>query len=113
VILYEPSASVQHLVTPERAHWRYFLRRCYAEGLSKAAISRFVGSQSGLSSERSYVAKALPRGVMRGLKDTLSGRGWAGLARAVAIVVGLGATAVGYAVGLFKTRNAPAIPEVA
>jgi glycosyltransferase involved in cell wall biosynthesis len=110
-ILYEPSASVQHLVTPERAHWRYFLRRCYAEGLSKAAISRFVGSQSGLSSERSYVAKVLPRGVMRGLRDTRSGRGWAGAARAVAIVAGLGATAMGYAVGLFKTRNAQ--PEVA
>jgi glycosyltransferase involved in cell wall biosynthesis len=113
VILYEPSASVQHLVTPERAHWRYFLRRCYAEGLSKAAISRFVGSQSGLSSERSYVAKVLPRGVMRGLRDTLSGRGWAGAARAVAIVAGLGATAMGYAIGLFKTRNAQTVPEAA
>jgi hypothetical protein len=50
---------------------------------------------------------------MRGLRDTLSGRGWAGAARAVAIVAGLGATAVGYAIGLFKTRNAQTIPEVA
>jgi glycosyltransferase involved in cell wall biosynthesis len=113
VILYEPSASVRHLVTPERAQWQYFMRRCYAEGISKAAISRFVGSQSGLSSERSYVAKVLPRGVWNGLMQTLRGRGWAGASRAVAIVAGLGATAVGYAIGLFKTRNAPPVLEVA
>jgi glycosyltransferase involved in cell wall biosynthesis len=113
VILYEPSASVQHLVTPERAQVRYFLRRCYAEGISKAAISRFVGSQAGLSSERSYVAKVLPRGVLRGLGETLRGHGWGGAARAISIVAGLGATAVGYAVGLFKTRNAPTVLEVA
>ena len=113
VILYEPSASVRHLVTPERAQVRYFLRRCYAEGISKAAISRFVGSQAGLSSERSYVAKVLPRGVVRGLGETLRGRGWAGAARALAILAGLGATAIGYAVGLFKTRNAQPVLEVA
>ena len=113
VILYEPSASVRHLVTPERAQVRYFLRRCYAEGISKAAISRFVGSQAGLSSERSYVAKVLPRGVLRGLGETLRGHGWGGAARAMSIVAGLGATAVGYAVGLFKTRNAPAVFETA
>lgn len=112
VILYEPSASVRHLVTPERAKIRYFLRRCYAEGISKAAISRFVGSQAGLSSERSYVAKVLPRGVVRGLGETLRGRGWAGAARAVAILAGLGATAIGYAVGLFNTRNAKPVLEV-
>jgi glycosyltransferase involved in cell wall biosynthesis len=113
VILYEPSASVRHLVTPERAQMRYFLRRCYAEGISKAAISRFVGSQAGLSSERSYVAKVLPRGVLRGLGETLRGRGWGGAARAISIIAGLGATAVGYAVGLFKTRNAPTVLEAA
>jgi glycosyltransferase involved in cell wall biosynthesis len=113
VILYEPSASVRHLVTPERAQVRYFLRRCYAEGISKAAISRFVGSQAGLSSERSYVAKVLPRGVLRGLGETLRGRGWSGAARAVAILAGLGATTIGYAVGLFKTRNAQPVLEVA
>jgi hypothetical protein len=113
VILYEPSASVRHLVTPERAQIRYFLRRCYAEGISKAAISRFVGSQAGLSSERSYVAKVLPRGVLRGLGETLRGRGWAGAARALAILAGLGATAIGYAVGLFNTRNAKPVLEVA
>jgi glycosyltransferase involved in cell wall biosynthesis len=113
VILYEPSASVRHLVTPERAQVRYFLRRCYAEGISKAAISRFVGSQAGLSSERSYVAKVLPRGVLRGLGETLRGHGWGGAARAISIVAGLGATALGYAVGLFKTRNAATVLEVA
>ena len=113
VILYEPRAAVRHLVTPERAQIRYFLRRCYAEGISKAAISRFVGSQAGLSSERSYVATVLPRGVLRGLGETLRGRGWGGAARAASIVAGLGATAVGYVVGLFKIRNAPAVLEAA
>ena len=43
-ILHEPSAVVHHYVPPERTSWGYFVRRCYSEGRSKAALSRSVGT---------------------------------------------------------------------
>lgn len=87
IILYEPAAVVDHLVPATRATWRYFARRCFAEGISKARVTRLVGRQDGLSSERGYTFKTLPRGIMRGLGRGLS---------PVAIVVGLGLTITGY-----------------
>jgi len=54
-------AIVHHLVPPSRLSWRYFRSRCWAEGLSKAAVSSLVGSKSGLASERVHLARSLPR----------------------------------------------------
>jgi len=99
VIVYEPRARVRHQVTQERLCWRYFRRRCYSEGLSKAVVARHAGWQAGLASERSYATRTLPRGVARGLADAALGGDAAGLARAGAIVAGLGITTLGYAVG--------------
>jgi GT2 family glycosyltransferase len=97
-ILQLPDAEVDHRVSPDRACWRYFRRRCWAEGLSKVAVSRCVGSDAALASERSYVARTLPAGVWRGLNDARRGDR-AGLARAAAIVAGLAITTAGYARG--------------
>ena len=103
--LYDPRASVAHFVPMKRATWRYFLARCYAEGRSKAMISRFVRTQDALSSERSYVARTLPQGMLRGLLMTLlalthcSQRPFVGASRAFAITVGLTATIIGYVMG--------------
>ena len=100
--LYVPQASVAHRVPPQRTTWRYFLSRCYAEGRSKAMISRFVGTQDALSSERGYVARTLPQGILRGFISTLialiscSNRRYLGMGRATAIVVGLATTMMGY-----------------
>ena len=104
-LLYIPSASVKHRVPGKRGTWSYFLSRCYAEGLSKALVSRLVGAQDGLSSERTYTMRTLPRGVLRGLSDTVRGDP-AGLGRASAIVIGLVWTTAGYLVGRLKTRRA-------
>jgi glucosyl-dolichyl phosphate glucuronosyltransferase len=38
-IRFEPAARVHHHVPAERATWRYLLRRCWAEGLSKAQVT--------------------------------------------------------------------------
>lgn len=54
-------AIVHHRVPPSRIAWDYFWRRCWAEGLSKAAVTSLVGARSGLSSERNYVVHSLPR----------------------------------------------------
>ena len=97
-ILFEPAAAVAHRVPRERASWRYYRARCYAEGLSKAAIGSAVGTSDSLSSERAHVMRTLPRGVVRGAGDALRGDA-AGLARALAILAGLALTAAGYARG--------------
>lgn len=103
--VYEPRANVKHKVTLDRATWRYFTRRCYAEGLSKAHMSRLVGKQDGLSSERAYVLQALPSGVLRGVRDTVFKRDLHGLGRSAAIVLGLLATATGFLVGSKAPKN--------
>jgi glucosyl-dolichyl phosphate glucuronosyltransferase len=104
-LLYVPAASVRHVVTPERSRWRHFTQRCYFEGGSKAVVSWLVGTGDGLASERSYTMRTLPRGVARGIAQTAKGDA-AGLARAAAIVVGLGITAGGYAMGRLSVTTA-------
>jgi GT2 family glycosyltransferase len=93
-ILYDPAAGVRHLVPTERATWRYFRRRCYSEGRSKAVVTRLAGAESGLSAERAYTRSTLPRGVARELRGSFTDP--AGLLRAATIVAGLAITAGGY-----------------
>ena len=54
-------AVVHHRVPTSRLTWRYFWTRCWAEGLSKAAVSSLVGSEQGLAAERAHAARAIPR----------------------------------------------------
>jgi len=104
VWLYQPSARVLHTVTRERTTLAYFLRRCYEEGVGKANLSRSVGAEEGLSSERRHVAKVLPAGVLRGLGDLFRGEP-AGALRSAAIVLGLGTVAAGFLVGKAVSRR--------
>jgi GT2 family glycosyltransferase len=99
LFLYHPAAQVFHHVPQKRATWRYFCARCYAEGLSKAAVARFVGEKDGLSSERSYTLRTLPQGVVLGLRSALVHGESAGAARAGAIIIGLLITSAGYLIG--------------
>jgi GT2 family glycosyltransferase len=103
-MIFEPRARVRHRVTPERASWDYFRSRCWSEGLSKAVVARHAGREDGLSSERRYVTRALPRGVARGLRDAVGRGDVGGLARALRIVAGLAITTAGYATGTFRAR---------
>ncbi len=97
MFLYEPQASVHHVVPSSRLTWAYFRARCFAEGQSKALVSRSVGAGDGLASEWTYTLKVLPQGVLRGLADAFFRHDRAGLARAGTIIVGLMITATGYA----------------
>ncbi|MFI6498799.1 glycosyltransferase family 2 protein [Nonomuraea typhae] len=103
VMLFEPRAVIGHKVPGQRETFAYFRSRCYAEGLSKALVTREVGAQDGLASERAHALRALPRGALRGLGEALRGDP-GGLGRAGAIVVGLAWTAWGYAVGSWRLR---------
>lgn len=102
-IVLVPGAVVDHHVTPERHRFTYFAQRCFAEGVSKAAVAGQVGTADGLSSERTYATRTLPRGIARGLRSSFAPyeqpEGAArrdGLCRSVAIVAGLALSAAGY-----------------
>jgi glycosyltransferase involved in cell wall biosynthesis len=97
-VLYDPAIRVRHHVPRERAHWRYFLSRCYAEGQSKAVVVALAGG-SALSTETNYASRVLPAGVLREVCDACTQRNAAALARAGAMVVGLAATTAGFVAG--------------
>jgi glycosyltransferase involved in cell wall biosynthesis len=97
--LYQPEANVFHRVPVNRTRWRYLCSRCYIEGLAKATVSRYVGTQDGLASERGYTFRTLPHGVLRDLLDIVLQRDLSGAIRAGAIVVGLACTTTGYVAG--------------
>jgi GT2 family glycosyltransferase len=90
-IVFEPAAAVDHHVSSDRLRWRYLRRRSWSEGLSKAAVSKLVGSDDALSTERSYVARILPAAVRREVR-----RGRSGLVSATAVVTALTWTSAGY-----------------
>lgn len=89
--------GVTHAVPADRASLRYFTRRCFQEGRSKAILTRMSGADSALASERNYATSVLPAGLRR----------YRISAAAVALAVGFGMTATGFLVGLLQTR-APA-----
>jgi hypothetical protein len=98
-ILHEPSAPVRHQVPSSRGTWSYFRRRCWAEGRSKARVSRLVSSRSALASERTYVRTILPDGVRRNLVEAGRTRDLGHFLRATAICAGLAITIAGYCAG--------------
>ncbi|MGW8886216.1 glycosyltransferase family 2 protein [Streptomyces sp. NPDC055749] len=104
VLLIDDRAVIHHKVPSAREHFDYFLLRTYAEGLSKARVTRHVGVGKGLESERRYTTHVLPAGAVRGLRDALLGRR-GGAGRAGAIVAGVASAAAGYAVGVLQART--------
>jgi glucosyl-dolichyl phosphate glucuronosyltransferase len=96
LFVYEPLARVSHRVPSSRAEFRYFVARCLAEGHSKAVVAHLAGSRPGLATERTYVLRTLPKGVIRGLKATTMGGDPAGWRRSAAILCGLAFTSAGY-----------------
>jgi GT2 family glycosyltransferase len=72
-ILLQPDAVVRHHVTPERATFSYFRRRCWSEGRSKATVSRLAGAPSGTSAERRYVTRTISAAISRELRLLLRG----------------------------------------
>jgi GT2 family glycosyltransferase len=96
VLLFQPAAQVNHKVPASRANWRYYRWRCYLEGRSKALLSRLVGRDDGLSSERTYTLKVLPSGVWHGIVSSFRQRNLSGVGRSAAIASGLLITTYGY-----------------
>lgn len=111
-IVYLPAAVVHHRVTADRIRVRYFLRRCFGEGRSKARVSLLVGRDDGLASERAYLRRVLPRAASRELGRAARGRP-AGLAAAALIVAGVALAGLGYVRERFAHRGtASPVPEL-
>lgn len=105
-VYYAPNATVDHQVGLERVQFRYFVRRCWHEGLSKARVVRLAGASAGLERERRQVALVIPRSLARELRMFLRGDA-SSLLRAGASVSGLIATTTGYLIGCFDRPLAP------
>jgi glycosyltransferase involved in cell wall biosynthesis/GT2 family glycosyltransferase len=103
-ILYDPEATVDHFVPAERANFKYFTSRCRGEGRSKAILAALVGSDDGLSEERTYTSRTLPLGFLRGIGDAFRGD-LDGLARSATLVVGLATTTRGYLGGRGEAKR--------
>lgn len=90
-------AQVKHFVPQQRAKQKYFLQRCWHEGKSK---SRLVSehSKSGLASEKTYALKTLPTAFFRSLGQ-LASKEPKKASQAAFIVLGLGATTLGFLTG--------------
>lgn len=102
-VLYDPGARVKHEVPAKRSTLRYFVSRCYAEGVSKARVSQAVGTRDGLAAERSYTLQTLPQGLLREGSRAVYKGDPAALMRAGSIVIGFCATAAGYLRGSLST----------
>jgi glucosyl-dolichyl phosphate glucuronosyltransferase len=103
-LVYDPAAVVRHRVTADRTAWRYYCSRCFAEGISKAMVSRLVGARDALETERRYVRSVLPRAILRGLDPRRRDRP-GGIATVGAILAGLSLAAAGYLRGRLAPRS--------
>jgi GT2 family glycosyltransferase len=103
-VVYQPRARVRHHVPADRASFRYFRKRCFAEGRSKAAVARMAGAADALRTERGYVTRSLSQGVQQALRESIVGHPREPLQRAAVIVFGLLITASGYGWGRLSRR---------
>lgn len=94
-IVFAPDATIRHRVTTDRERFGYFVTRCASEGTSKAKIAAMVGN-TATSAEQAYVTKVLAPAVGRYVVAAARTRDVQPLARAGAIMVGLGATGQRY-----------------
>ena len=97
-VLYVPAAAVNHYVGQERLTFSYFLRRCWHEGVSKAAVVRLAGYSAGLGQERHHATVVIPAALARSVRSLAAGDPSA-ILRIGAAITGLTAAALGYSAG--------------
>ncbi|WP_162834591.1 glycosyltransferase family 2 protein [Amycolatopsis circi] len=112
-ILFEPRSVVRHQVGPERTTWSYLVRRSWAEGLSKAVVSRMAGAGDAVSTERRYVTRVLPASVGRELVRAAHGRPAAAAQGVAAITAALLAAGGGYLRECARHREKPVDAAIA
>lgn len=101
-----PGAIVAHHVPADRLSIDYLHRRCYAEGLSKAVLSKMVGPVDSLSSETSFLTGTLPRAIGRELIAAARGD-VGGLQRCAIILSATATTGLGWIMGRLTVTRPP------
>jgi glucosyl-dolichyl phosphate glucuronosyltransferase len=96
LVVFEPSARIGHHIPASRTTLRYFVARCYHEGISKAQLAAYSGASRALSEERRYVRHVVPDAVSHGVQTALRCDVASGLGKAGAVVAGVGVFGVGY-----------------
>ena len=102
-IVYEPKATVLHHVDDRRLTLRYFLRRCWSEGRSKAVIQNKMGHVS-LGPEKRFALEAIRTSIGTVIRATVR-LDRDGLARSGAIIGGLVWTGLGFFTARFFQRD--------
>lgn len=105
-LLLDPNITVRHWVSDDRTRPRYFLRRCFYEGLSKHLLSTMVGPSDALSTERQYVLTVLPMALLHDVVAVISspGKRLTALSQGAALIIGLATTAFGYVYSFAHSR---------
>ena len=99
-------AIVHHRVPHSRLSWKYFWTRCWAEGISKAAVTSLAGTNAGLSSERRYVMRTLPTEFLGSVRRFRAQPRSNGL-RIFYMLVGTTCAVAGLIVGRIALRRRP------
>lgn len=101
--MYVPAAVIQHEVPAERASFRFFVRRCYAEGRGKVQMAG-LHDNDALGAEKNYLW-SLPRAMLRHLAAGLSGDGPDHFLRAGGVLAGVTAAGFGGVVETVSSRR--------
>jgi glucosyl-dolichyl phosphate glucuronosyltransferase len=100
--VYQPSSKVLHRVSKGRGTIKYFLLRCFAEGVSKGRLVNITESRAPFNPERRYIIVVLSTGFLRGFGELIWSLDVWGPIRSLAICVGLSSAVVGF---LFERFN--------
>jgi glucosyl-dolichyl phosphate glucuronosyltransferase len=98
VWMYDPAAVVGHRVPADRSTVRYFVYRCFYEGMGKAELAAHNGVSKSISTEQRYARQVLPAGVLRGVGEVFRGDLSGGL-RSLGIAAGFTMVLTGFFAG--------------
>jgi glucosyl-dolichyl phosphate glucuronosyltransferase len=96
--LFEPEATIAHVVPAQRGTLRFFVGRCWSEGRGKAELAALVGLTDGTSLERYFATRVLPRAALRESILALTGRDRAAAARCASLLLGAFSSFLGFAI---------------
>lgn len=102
--LYDPAAVVHHRVTEERITWRFYVRRCFDEGLGKAELAAISGVDRARESELEFIRYLLGAALRRESGEAFRQLDRSALARATAMTFGLSSAILGYGLGRARLK---------
>ena len=104
-VLFVPEAIVDHFVGSERAHYRFFLWRCYLEGRGKIDLARVNEGQEDLGDEKTYILRTVPSAFVRYARGGIAERDGSQIRKAGALATGVLAAGIGAVVSLLSNRG--------